>query len=75
VNSNFFSTSPAANAAKGSRPKLRSSATIALSMAGRNYLRNWAGTTSALATPDVGFKNCCIRTGRYDGQPRNYYNR
>jgi len=54
-------------------PKLTSSAVTALSMAGRNYLRNWAGTTSALAAPDVGFKKCCMRTGRYDGEPRNHY--
>ena len=71
----LFSTSPAANAARGSRPKLTSSAVIALSMAGRNYPRNWAGKISVLAAPHVGFKKCCMRTNRNDGKPRKHYNR
>jgi hypothetical protein len=47
----------------------------ALSMEGRNYQRNWAGTIFVLAAPHVGFKKCCMRINRYDGKPRNHYNR
>ncbi len=34
-----------------------------------------AGSILALAAPDIGFKKCCMRTGRYEGAPRNHYNR
>ena len=27
------------------------------------------------AVPDAGFKNCCLRSGRYDGVLRNHYDR
>ena len=43
--------------------------------AGRNLLRSLAGTTPARAAPDVTFKKCCMRTGRYDGTLRNHYHR
>src|SRR5262245_32109058 len=29
--------------------------------------------TLARAARTVGFKKCCLRSGRYDGAPRNYY--
>lgn len=31
------------------------------------------GTTPARAGPRTGFKNCCMRSGRYDGSPRDDY--
>jgi hypothetical protein len=27
----------------------------------------------ARAAPDGGFKKCCMKSGRYDGVPRDYY--
>ncbi len=29
--------------------------------------------TSVRVVPAAGFKNCCLRSGRYDGSGRNYY--
>ena len=75
MNSNFFPREQQQNAARGSRPKLRSSAVSASSMVGRNSFRSLAGSILALAAPDIGFKKCCMRTGRYEGAPRNHYNR
>ena len=35
--------------------------------------RSSAETTSAPVAPAVGFKNCCLRTGKYDGEQRNHF--
>src|SRR6185503_19322328 len=42
-------------------------------MAGRSFTKSSAATTSARAAQGAGFKNCCLRSGRFDGSPRNYF--
>jgi len=39
----------------------------------RSFLRRWAGTIRARATRAAGFKNCCMKSGRYDGTLRSHY--
>ena len=39
----------------------------------RNSAKSWAGTTFARAAQDTGFKNCCLRSGRYDGSRKNHF--
>ena len=36
-------------------------------------MKSLAGTTFAHAAQDTGFKNCCLRSGRYDGSLRNHF--
>ena len=36
-------------------------------------MKSWAGTTFARAAQDTGFKNCCLRSGRYDGSRKNHF--
>jgi hypothetical protein len=36
-------------------------------------VKSWAGTTFARAVQDTGFKNCCLRSGRYDGSRKNHF--
>jgi hypothetical protein len=69
----LFSTNPAANAARGSRPKLTLSAVSVSYMAGKSSSRNSAGTILAPAGQGVPFKKCCMQTRRYDGAQRNHY--
>jgi hypothetical protein len=45
----------------------------ASSMATSNSLKNSAATTSVHAAPDAGFKNCCMKSGAYDGSNRDDY--
>ena len=42
-------------------------------MAIRNSSKNLAETIRALAAPVVSFKKCCLGTGSYDGERRNYF--
>ena len=51
----------------------RSGAATAWSTAIKSWWRSWAGTTSVPVTPVGGFKNCCLRSGRFDGSERNHY--
>jgi hypothetical protein len=37
--------------------------------------RSSGGKTHARAVLDADFKNCCMRTGLYDGSLRNHYQR
>ncbi len=69
-----FSRSPA-SVARASRLKPRSSAASASSMATRSCARSSGATTSARAAPTAAFRNCCLRTGRYDGALRKHYSR
>src|SRR5258708_22203060 len=39
----------------------------------RNSAKSWAETTFAHAAQDTGFKNCCLRSGRYDGSRKNHF--
>jgi len=39
----------------------------------RSFARNSDATIRARAVQDAAFKNCCLRSGRYDGSLRNYY--
>src|SRR6187399_1746054 len=39
----------------------------------RNSARSWVETTSARAAQVTGFKNCCLRSGRYDGSRKNHF--
>jgi hypothetical protein len=48
-------------------------AAIALSMATRSLSKSSAATIPAPAAQDTDFKRCCMRSGRYDGVPRDYY--
>lgn len=66
-------SSPPASAGRASRPRPRSSAVTASSTATRSCARSWAGTTYARAAQDAGFRNCCLRAGRFDGALRNHY--
>ena len=36
-------------------------------------MREWVGTIHARAVQAAGFKNCCMKSGRYDGTLRNHY--
>src|ERR1035438_9594387 len=35
--------------------------------------KSWAAMTVALVVQDAAFKNCCLRSGRYDGANRNHF--
>ena len=59
------------NVAKGSRPKRKSNADGKSSTATRNSAKSLVATIRVSATRAVGFKNCCMQTGRYDGALRN----
>src|SRR5205823_12921817 len=39
----------------------------------KNSAKSWGETTFARAVQDAGFKNCCLRSGRYDGSLRNHF--
>ena len=39
----------------------------------RNSPRSSVETTFARAVQDAGFKNCCLRSGRYDGSRKNHF--
>jgi hypothetical protein len=39
----------------------------------RNSAKSWAETISARAVQDAAFKNCCLRSGRYDGIARHHF--
>jgi hypothetical protein len=41
----------------------------------KSYSRSWEEETGARADLDADFKNCCMRTGNYDGSLRNHYQR
>jgi len=41
----------------------------------RVSLRSRAEMITALVVRDADFKNCCLRSGCYDGSRRNHYNR
>ena len=36
-------------------------------------MKSSAAMTSVRAAQTAAFKNCCLRSGRYDGKPRNYF--
>ena len=36
-------------------------------------MKGSAAMTSARAVQDAAFKNCCLRSGRYDGSKRNHF--
>ena len=40
-----------------------------------SYSRSWGGRIHVRADLDADFKNCCMRTGRYDGSLPNHYQR
>src|SRR5438445_4263230 len=42
-------------------------------MGARSFARSSVATTFARAAPDTGFKNCCLRSGRYDGSRKNHF--
>src|SRR4051794_16380608 len=42
-------------------------------MGTRSLTKSSAATTSARAAQDGGFKNCCLRSGRYDGSRKNHF--
>jgi hypothetical protein len=50
-----------------------SSAGDGSSMATSSSPKNWAATICADAAPDAGFKNCCMKSGVYDGSNRDDY--
>ena len=35
--------------------------------------KSWAAMTLARVVQDAAFKNCCLRSGRYDGANRNHF--
>jgi hypothetical protein len=70
---NAFLLKTRANVADLILPKLASSAAIASCMATSSLSKSLAATTCAPAAPAVGFKRCCLQSGRYDGAQRAYY--
>ena len=42
-------------------------------MATSRWSRNSVATTCARAIPAVGFKNCCMQSGEFDGSDRDYF--
>src|SRR6266481_6354612 len=42
-------------------------------MAIRSFEKSWVVTIRAPAALDAAFKKCCMRSGRFDGSPRNYF--
>lgn len=64
---------PPASAGRVSRPRCRSSAATASFTATRSCARNWGAMTFARAARAIGFRNCCLREGRFDGALRNHY--
>jgi hypothetical protein len=42
-------------------------------MATRNFWKNLDGTILVPVDPAADFKNCCLKTGIYDGELRNYF--
>jgi hypothetical protein len=67
-----FSRPPASDG-RASRPRRRSNAVTASCTATRNCARSWVAMTFAPAARDAGFRNCCLRAGRFDGALRNHY--
>jgi hypothetical protein len=53
--------------------KPTSSAGGVSSMATSNYPKNSAATICVHAAPAVGFKACCLKSGKYDGSNRDDY--
>jgi hypothetical protein len=45
----------------------------ASSTAKRNCSRSWDETTPAPAARHDAFKDCCMKSGRFDGSERDYY--
>src|SRR5437867_4257961 len=39
----------------------------------RSFVRSSVATTSARVAQDARFKNCCLRSGRYDGSRKNHF--
>jgi hypothetical protein len=66
-------SSAVASGAKDSRPKSALSAASGSSMAIRNFSKNLDGMIFVPVDPAVDFKNCCLATGIYDGELRNYF--
>jgi hypothetical protein len=62
-----------ANAAKVSHLKHRSSEVSESFMAIKNCPKNSAETIYALAIREADFKNCCLRSGKFDGSLRHHY--
>jgi len=42
-------------------------------MGKKSFKRSSVAMTLARAVQDAAFKNCCLRSGRYDGSQRNHY--
>src|SRR5580698_2536147 len=66
-------SSAVASAARDSHRKRASSADSGSSTATRNCWKNLDGTILVPVDPVVDFKNCCLHTGDYDGERRNYF--
>jgi hypothetical protein len=75
MNSNFFLRAKQQASQGVPVRELRQARLSALCMAKKNFLRSWGGMTLAPAALHAGFKKCCMRSGQYDGAPRNHYNR
>src|SRR6185295_7592049 len=39
----------------------------------RSFAKSSAATTFVRAVQDAAFKNCCLRSGRFDGSKRNHF--
>jgi hypothetical protein len=62
-----------ASVANPSLPRPVLCAETASCMGMSSSTRSSAATTSAPAAQPVGFKRCCLKTGRYDGSRRNHF--
>jgi hypothetical protein len=64
-----------ASVGKASRPRLMSSAVIALWAVSKSYWRNSVAMIRVRADLVVDFKRCCMLSGEFDGSDRDYYSR